>query len=75
MNIIFILYKDKIIKVWDKNTFREIATLREYSYCVGSLIVDGQFICSSFKDKVILMWDKRKHKKDVIIKESKGGLQ
>ena len=61
--------RDRTIKIWDKNTFQNIATLRGHRHFIARICSDDTNIYSGSADSQIKIWDKNSFQEKASIKE------
>ncbi len=61
--------RDRTIKIWDKNTFQEIATLRGHRHFIARICSDDTSIYSGSADRKIKIWDKNTFREKASINE------
>jgi len=61
--------RDRTIKIWDKNTFQNIATLRGHRHFIPRICSDDTNIYSGSADSTIKIWDKNTFQEKASIKE------
>ena len=61
--------RDRTIKIWDKNTFQEIAVLRGHRHFIPRICSDNINIYSGSADTTIKIWDKNTFQEKASFKE------
>jgi WD40 repeat protein len=61
-------------KVWDKNTYKEITTLKGHNGSVTSVAIADDIIITGSSDKTVKIWDRNSYKELATLKGHNGSI-